>query len=61
MSTKEAKAVLEIASDAVKCGIYAVEKDNIIDMKRGEMSKTQLHKERSYYKSQGFKVYFNGL
>ena len=42
-------------------GIYAVEKNNIVEIKRDVLpSKTKLKEEIRKYKEQGYKVYSNG-
>lgn len=42
-------------------GIYAVEKNNIVEIKRDVLpSKTKLKEEIRKYKAQGYKVYSNG-
>ena len=62
MSQKEAQGLLQIASDNVEFGIYAVEKNNKLDMLNLKMpSKTALKRQLRSFKAQGFKVYCNGL
>lgn len=62
MSQKEAQGLLQIASDNVEFGIYAVEKNNKLDMLNLKMpSKTALKRQLRNFKAQGFKVYCNGL
>lgn len=62
MSQKEAQGLLQIASDNVEFGIYAVEKNNKLDMLNLKMpSKTALKRQSRSFKAQGFKVYCNGL
>lgn len=62
MSQKEAQGLLQIASDNVEFGIYAVEKNNKLDMLNLKMpSKTALKRQLRGFKAQGFKVYCNGL
>lgn len=62
MSNAEAEGLLKIASDSVSFGIYAVRKDNQIQMLNIECeSKTQLKAETRAWKRQGYKVYSNGL
>jgi hypothetical protein len=51
-----------VASDNVELGIYAVEKNNKLDMLNLKMpSKTALKRQLRSFKAQGFKVYCNGL
>lgn len=62
MSQKEAQGLLQIASDNVEFGIYAVEKNNKLDMLNLKMpSKTALKRQLRSFKAKGFKVYCNGL
>ena len=62
MSQKEAQGLLQIASNNVEFGIYAVEKNNKLDMLNLKMpSKTALERQLRSFKAQGFKVYCNGL
>ena len=62
MSQKEAQGLLQIASDNVEFGIYAVEKNNKLDMLNLKMpSKTALKRQLRSFKAQDFKVYCNGL
>lgn len=62
MSNAEAEGLLKIASDSVSFGIYAVRKDNQIQMLNIKCeSKTQLKAETRVWKRQGYKVYSNGL
>ena len=62
MSQKEAQGLLQIASDNVEFGIYAVEKNNKLDMLNLKMpSKTALKRQLRSFKAPGFKVYCNGL
>lgn len=62
MSQKEAQGLLQIASDNVEFGIYAVEKHNRLDMLNLKMpSKTAFKRQLRSFKAQGFKVYCNGL
>lgn len=61
MEKKRIKGLSDIAKEHVKLGIYAVEKDNIIEMKRDVLpSKTKLKEEIRKYKVQGYRVYSNG-
>ena len=61
MDKKKLKGLFDIAKELVKLGIYAVEKHNIIEMKRDILpSKTKLKEEIRKYKEQVYKVYSNG-
>lgn len=62
MSRKQVKGLLEIASEQVPFGIYAVEKDGKISMEHMKcLSITQLKAKVREFRSAGFKVYYNGL
>lgn len=61
MSREEAYGLLEAVRGNVKKGIYAVEKQNQIELLNIEVSSsTALKKIKDAYKKQGFKVYSNG-
>ena len=61
MKKKGLKCLFNIGKKHVNLGIYAVEKDDIIEMKRDILpSKTKLKEEIRKYKAQGYKVYSNG-
>lgn len=60
MKRKQAESVLKVASEQIPFGIYAVEKDGIIELRKDKcQSKTQLKRMRREFKEKGFKVYFN--
>ena len=60
MNRKQFRAVLQVAKEAVKRGIYAVEKDGLTEMKKDEFSsKEKLIKAVAEYENKGFKVYYN--
>ena len=62
MSRKQAKGLLDIASEQVQFGIYAVEKGGKISMEHMRCrSITQLKAKVREFRSAGFKVYYNGL
>lgn len=57
---KKVKSLLSIAKDNVKDGIYAVKKDNYVELKRDSISDKQKLKEKiAKYTQQGFIVYYN--
>lgn len=61
MGTKEYKGLLEIASEQVPFGIYAIEKNGYAELANLHCkSMTELKKEVRAFKSQGYKVYQNG-
>lgn len=60
MNRKQFLAVSEVAKKAVKCGIYAIEKDGLAEMKKETFdSKEDLRKAVAEYKIKGFNVYYN--
>ncbi len=60
MNRKQFHGVLDIAKKSVKMGIYAVEKDGIVEMKNEIFdSKEDLKKSIAKYEKNGFKVYYN--
>lgn len=55
-------SLLELASEQVPCGIYAVQKKkDYIELRNDKMSVTQIKKARAAYKRQGIKVFCNGI
>lgn len=62
MGRKEYKGVLKVASQQIPCGIYAVEKDGICELRKDTFdSKEELKKAVAEYVTKGFKVHYNGL
>ncbi len=62
MSRDKFQNLLQIASEQVPLGVYAVKKGDYAELKNNICkSKTQLRQMIKAYKQQGFKVYFNGL
>lgn len=60
MSRKQFDGVLNVAKKAVKRGIYAVENDGIVQMKKETYTnKAELEKAVAEYEENGFKVYYN--
>lgn len=60
MRTKEYKGVLKVASEQIPCGIYAVEKDGICELRKDTFeSKEELKKAVAEYAAKGFKVHYN--
>lgn len=60
MSRKEYEGLLEIASEQVPFGIYAVERQDYAQLRRDKCeSITQLKKQIRGFKGQGFRVYAN--
>lgn len=61
MSKKEAYGVLKIASEQIPSGIYAIEKDGVIELRRHKIkSKEYIKRKVNEFKKNGFKVYVNG-
>lgn len=61
MTEKQAEKMLTLASEQVPCGIYAVRKKNVLELKADHLSKTKIRETRQHYKKLGFKVYANGV
>lgn len=60
MSRREYKKLLNIASNAIPNGIYAIEKGNIAVMTNEKHKNTNgLKQAITEYKMKGFKVYYN--
>lgn len=60
MSREEYEGLLEIASEQVPIGIYAVEKQGYAELRCDKCkSITQLKKLTRQFKARGFKVYAN--
>lgn len=61
MDKKQADAVLKSAGKQVSCGIYAIKKGNVIELKNQPyVYKQNLKKAVAEYVKRGFKVYYNG-
>ena len=61
MNRDKFKGLLQIASEQVPFGIYAVEKKDYAELRNDHCkSTTQLKSLKRQFKSQGFKVYANG-
>lgn len=60
MGRKEYKGVLKVASEQIPCGIYAVEKDGICELRKDTFgSKEEFKKAVAEYTEKGFKVHYN--
>ena len=60
MDKKELDGVLKIASEQVPQGIYAIQKDNYVELAREKnLSKTQLKQRLRELKAAGYKVHYN--
>ena len=60
MDRKQAAGIIKTAGKYVKSGIYAVEKNGVVELKK-EIILGYLNIKRAahQYKEQGFKVYYN--
>lgn len=62
MSRKECQGLLELAREQVPFGIYAVEREDYMELRHDKRtSMSQLKKLTRQYKAQGFKVHANGM
>ena len=63
MTDKQLKDTLAFAASKVKCGVYAIEhkSKDYFEMVNEPMSKTQIKAAKRRLKSQGIKVYANGV
>jgi hypothetical protein len=61
MGSKEYQGLLQMASDQVPFGIYAIEKQDYAELRADKCSSiTQLKNLTRQFKAQGFKVHSNG-
>lgn len=61
MTEREAAGLLEIASEKVPFGIYALRIGTHIELRNDRMTRTQLKKAKQDCRRRGVKVYANGL
>ena len=60
MTRKQSDGVLKVASEQIPFGIYAVEKDGIIELKKEKCrTKAKLQTLIRMFESKGFHVYYN--
>lgn len=60
MNRKQLRGVLEAASSLIPFGIYAVQKDDVCELRKDEFENDEeLKKAVVAYKEKGFKVYYN--
>lgn len=60
MNRNQLRGVLEAASSLIPFGIYAVQKDNVCELRKDEFDNAEeLKKAVGAYKENGFKVYYN--
>ena len=60
MNRKQLRGVLKAASSLIPFGIYAVQKDDVCELRNDEFDNAEeLKKAVVAYKEKGFKVYYN--
>ena len=60
MNRKQLRGVLEAASSLIPFGIYAVQKDDMCELRKDKFDNAEeLKKAVGAYKEKGFKVYYN--
>ena len=60
MNRKQLRGVLKAASSLLPFGIYAVQKDDVCELRKDEFDNAEeLKKAVGVYKEKGFKVYYN--
>ena len=60
MNRKQLRGVLKSASGLIPFGIYAVQKDDVCELRKDEFDNAEeLKKAVGAYKENGFKVYYN--
>ena len=60
MNRKQLRGVLEAASSLIPFGIYAVQKDDVCELRKDEFDNAEeLKKAVGAYKENGFKAYYN--
>ena len=60
MNRKQLRGVLKAASSLIPFGIYAVQKDDVCELRKDEFDNAEeLKKAVGAYKEKGFKVYYN--
>lgn len=60
MTRKQSDGVLKVASEQIPFGIYAVEKDGIIELKKEKCrTKAKLQTLIRMFESKGFQVHYN--
>lgn len=60
MNIKQLRGVLKIASGLIPFGIYAVQKDDVCELRKDKFDNAEgLKKAVGAYKEKGFKVYYN--
>ena len=60
MNRKQLRGVLEAASSLIQFGIYAVQKDDVCELRKDKFDNAEeLKKAVGVYKEKGFKAYYN--
>ena len=60
MNRKQLRACLKVASKAVPCGIYAIEKGGLCEMRKDKFDDMEeMRKQVGEYTAKGFKLYYN--
>ena len=60
MNRKQLRGALEAASSLIPFGIYAVQKDDVCELRKDKFDNAEeLKKAVVAYKEKGFKVYYN--
>lgn len=60
MNRKQLRGVLKAASGLMPFGIYAVQKDDVCELRKDEFENSEeLKKAAGAYKGNGFNVYYN--
>ena len=60
MNRKQLRGVLKVASILMPFGIYAVQKDDVCELRKDKFENAEeLKKAVGAYKEKGFKVYYN--
>ena len=60
MNRKQLRGVLKAASSLIPFGIYAVQKDDVCELRKDKFDNAEeLKKAVVAYKEKGFKVYYN--
>ena len=60
MNRKQLRGVLKVASSLMPFGIYAVQKDDLCELRKDKFDNAEeLKKAVGVYKEKGFKVYYN--
>ena len=61
MEEKEYQKALQMAKNAVPCGVYALQFPGYTEIRNDILTKTQTKKARRHYKAQGIKALCTGI